>query len=305
MRKIRILILVSLIIILLIGVVFLLVKYLSPKFAGIYIESNPTATVYIDGLELGRTPYEDTRKQGEIIIKLVPDSFETPLAPYETKVNLIAGVQTVIKRDFGATDETSSGEIISFEKIEGSQTSLAVVSIPDSSELIIDGKERAFTPHRTSSLLPGEHFFVIRADNYQEKKVDVKTHEGYKLTAVVKLAKSPMNEDQVSGSTEESEIQEEEKKIAQKVKISSTPTGYLRVRGEPSTLGQEVGKVEPEKLYDLLETDEKTGWFKIRFEEEKEGWISNQYAEVIESAKVSPTPTPTAKPTVRPTLPSE
>ena len=190
MKKIKIASYVVLGLVLIIALVLVLFNILKPKVAGIHIESEPLATVYIDGVEDGRTPYDKKDKTpGEYVIKLVPDSFNTPLAPYETKVNLVAGVQTVIRRTFGDTDETSSGEIISFEKIEKDQVSLAVVSIPDSAELVIDANERAFTPHRTTSLLPGTHTLTLSADGYREKNVDVRTHEGYKLTAVVKLAK--------------------------------------------------------------------------------------------------------------------
>jgi len=299
MRKIKIVVFVFLGLGILIGFLFLLVSLLRPRLAGIHIESNPASTVFLNGAEVGRTPYENTREQGEVIVKLVPDSFETPLVPYETKINLVAGVQTVIKRDFGETDDTSSGEIISFEKVDASQTSLAVVSIPDSSELLIDDKERAFTPHRTSSLLPGEHTLSLSSEGYSERRVEVRTHEGYKLTAVVKLAKVEVEQGEDAEVQPEPEVQEvEEKTQFKKIKILSTPTGYLRVRNEPSTLGTEVGRVEPGETYDLLETDEKTGWYKIRFsnsqeeEEEKTGWITNQYAE----AEGIVTPSPTRKP---------
>jgi hypothetical protein len=88
------------------------------------------------------------------------------------------------------------------------------------------------------------------------------------------------------------EVIEEE---VEKVVILSTPTGFLRVRSEPSTLADELGTVEPDEEYELLETDEETGWFKIKFtqeenDEEIEGWISNQYAKMVEN-EASPTPT--------------
>jgi hypothetical protein len=298
MKKIKTVILVILGLIFLLVAAYFLVGFFRPKVAGIYIESIPAATVYIDGVEVGRTLYEKTQNPGEITIKLVPDSFDIPLVPYETKVNLVAGVQTVIKRVLGENDDASSGEVVSFERIDKNQVSLAVVTIPDSAELLIDGNERAFTPHRTTSLLPGVHTLKLRADGYQEKEVNVRTHVGYKLTAVIKLAKASISEN-LDESREEiiAEEIDEDEEVYGKVRILSTPTGFLRVRNEPSTLGQEVGTVDPEKIYDLLETDEKTGWYKIKFlqgtsEEEKEGWISNQYAQVVEPLPKTPSITP-------------
>lgn len=302
MKKVRIIGLVFGGLILLVGLIFFAIGFLRPRVAGIYIESNPASTVIIDGLQVGRTPYEDARKPGEVVIKLVPESFQMPLAPYEAKVNLLPGVKTVIKREFGATDEDSSGEIISFEKVSRDETSLAVVSVPDSTRLIIDGRERAFTPHKTSSILPGTHTLALSADGYSEKVVEVKTHEGYKLTAIIKLAKSleevtpsplPTPTGVFEGASEEPQAE---------IEIMSTDTGFLRVRREPSTLGVEVGRVEPGQKYPLLEIDAKTGWYKIEFEERKVGWISNQYAKRIGNLP-SPTPSTKVSPAISP-LPS-
>jgi hypothetical protein len=290
--------------------VFFVVGYFKPKVAGIYIETNPSATVFINDVQVGRTPYKGTRKPGEMILKLVPESFEAPLAPYEAKINLVVGVETVVRRDFGESVETSSGEVISFEKIEKDQISLAVVSIPDSVQLTIDGYLKSITPHKDSSVSPGEHTLSLSAKGYLDKTVRVKTYVGYKLTAVIQLA---LDNESAEGLSEElpspdevaEDIKEEKKP---QVRILETSVGFLRVRDEPSTLGEEIGRVEPGDVFNLLDMDEKTGWFEIEYEESgedlptKTGWISNQYAEKIENEKddTSPTATPTAKATIAP-----
>lgn len=293
------------------GFAFFLIGYLKPKVAGIHIEANPAATVYINQEMVGRTPYEATIAPGEVVVRLIPDSFQTPLAPYETKVNLASGVKTVIRRDFGELDETSAGETISFEKIGKGATGLSVVTIPDSAQLIIDGVSRAFTPHKVT-LSPGEHTLTVSAGGFVERTVEVKTHEGYQLTAIVKLAKAPQVE--ASETEEPKEIPEEEREEAKdEVEILETSVGFLRVRSEPSTLGEEVARVTPGSRYTLLETDERTGWYKIEYKEGESGWISNQYAKKVQASsgtpaalpsatlKVSPTKTPTPKPTATPT----
>ena len=287
----------------LIGVTFFVVAYFKPKVAGIHIETSPPASVFIDDIEVGRTPYDATRDTGEIVVKLIPESFQNPLVPYETKVNLAAGVQVVIKQDFGETEEASSFEIISFEKISKNETSLTVVTVPDSAQLELDARDRAFTPYKTS-VLPGEHTLFVSAKGYKERVVQVKTHQGYNLTAFVKLSKTEDKEEEIPVVTPQPETEKKEM-----VEILATSTGFLRVRAEPSTLGQEVGRVEPENTYPFIDVDEKTGWFKIEYESDKEGWVSNQYAKRIEGSsnltptptkKVSPTPSPkvTPKPTV-------
>ena len=60
-----------------------------------------------------------------------------------------------------------------------------------------------------------------------------------------------------------------------KLKITSTPTGYLNVRSEPSTSGQIIAKVHPGETYPYTST--KPGWYFISLPNASYGWISSQY----------------------------
>jgi uncharacterized protein YgiM (DUF1202 family) len=304
-RKVRILALIVVALVLAIVAVLFFVGYFKPKGAGILVESVPTSNVYIDGEQVGRTPYKETRTPSEITLRLVPDSFDEPLVPYVTKITLVSGVETVVRREFGNTDEVSAGEVLSFERIGGDEASLSVISVPDSSQLAIDNTTRAFTPYKTSALMPGKHTLRVSSSGYSERLIDLKTFKGYKLTAIVQLSLSNLPQEEEEVVVEE-EVDEVVVEIL--VEILSTPTGFLRVRSEPSTLGKEVGQVEPEDQFVLLEEDEETGWYKIEFEEGGEdeeakiGWISNQYARKIggegeEEVESTPTPSPTPSPT--------
>jgi len=300
MKKLRTISIVLIIVGLILGIVFFIVGSFKPKSAGIKIETTPAANVFIDGEQVGRTPYNGTRKPGEITIKLIPESFEAPLAPFETKVTLVAGIETIVRREFGESDEASSGEIISFEKVGGKEASLAVVSIPDAAQISIDGSVRGFAPYKTSSIVPGEHQIIVYAPGFSEKSFSIGTVEGHKLTVVVKLRP---NGDEVL--SDEDEAPEEPKQ--EEVEILSTPTGFLRVRSEPSTAGEEVAQVEPGERYPYLDKDEDTGWFKIEYEDGEEGWVSNQYAKKVESGEddeeeeEETLPSPTASPESSPT----
>ena len=295
-RKYRIIIL-AVIILAIVGLgIYFLIKVLRPVSAGVLIETVPAASVFIDGGQVGRTPYKETRKPGEIIVKLIPESADTPLAPYETKVSLASGIETVIRREFGATDETSSGDIVSYERVGGRTIGLSVVSIPDGAQVSVDGTVRGFVPYKSSSITPGEHQIVVSSPGYIERSLTIKTVRGYKVTAVIKLAPSP--ETEVKG---EEDVQE--KTVQELVEILSTPTGFLRVRSGPSTANEEVFQVKPGESYPILEEDSESGWFKIEYEKDKEGWVSNQYAKKLseEEAKATPTSTPTLKASPSPT----
>lgn len=305
MRNSKVIILVVIGVALVIGLTFFLIGAGRPKGAGILIETSPVSSVFIDGELSGRTPYEEVRKAGEVTVKLIPESFERPLAPYETKVTLVGGVQTVIHWEFGESAEQGQGEIVSFEKVGKEETALSVVTIPSSSQFEIDGGIKVFTPYKSSSIVPGEHRLFFSSKGFIDRTIRVRTVSGYKLTAIVQLAENPEFTQEVI--SEEVKGQEE-KKI--EVEILSTPTGFLRVRAEPSTLGEEVGQVEPGERYPFLEEDAKTGWFKIEFSTlgvgggVKQGWVSNTYAKKIDEDEksVTPTPTPTKSLTLTPTV---
>lgn len=292
MRRIRIALFVLVLVGLIVAGVLFAVGYFNPKGAGISIETIPESTVYVNGQQVGRTPYKQTSKPSEITVKLVPDSFEVPLAPYETKTTLVSGIETVIAYQFAETNDGSSGEIVSFDKVGNDETSLAVVSTPDSSQVSIDGQLRGFTPYKTSNITQGEHTLTLSSEGYIEKSINVKTQQGFKLTLIVKLAidknsekpvdeENNINEEDVEGASEEEAVM---------VEILPTGTGFLRVREEPSTLSDEIARVSPGEKFILLETDEETGWYKIEYLEtqaneddqpSRAGWISNEYAKEV------------------------
>jgi len=257
-----------------VGVALNLLGYFRPKRAGLLIETTPTAAVFIDAEQVGRTSFKATRKPGEIVVKLIPQSADQAFAPFETKVTLVSGIETVIKREFGDSEETSAGEIVSFVKIGGDKASLAVVSVPNAAQIVIDGAIRGFAPYKTSSITAGEHKILVTAPGYLERALSIKTIEGYKLTVIVKLA--PSEEMQ---PTEENPVEESKRT---EVEILPTGTGFLRVRSGPGKANEEIARVEPGKRYPFIEEDEETGWFEIEHEEGSQGWISGEYGKKIE-----------------------
>lgn len=275
-------------------IVYFLLETLRPKFAGLYIVTNPKSTVYINGDQKGQTPYRGVNKPGEVVIKLTPDNVEKKLSDYESKIDLIAGVETVVRYDFAETESDASGDVISFEKDMGGLTSLIAVSVPDSAIIVIDNRTRAFAPYKTTNISPGNHELKFILDGYQERIVKVKIHKGYKLSAFVKLARGGEAASPAETSTPTSEVVD----FREKVEIQSNPMGYLRVRKDAATTSDEIGRVSPGEKYPLLEVDLISGWYKIEIfpetasEEAKTGWISNQYAKKI-TPNVSPTPIPT------------
>lgn len=259
-----------------------LIGYLKPKPGGIYVITDPISSVYIDSVLVGKTPYRGTYEAKNIVIKLVPETSDTNLVPYETRLTLVSGIETAIRREFGKNEEGSSVDIISFERESNKNTSLIVISTPDNAQVSLDGVPRGFTPYKTSTISPAEHQITVKALGYSDRAMAVKTISGYRLTVFAKLAKnSEVVQDQTQSEATPSAV------IKSYVEILNTPTGFLRVRTEPGTKGEEIAEVKPGSKYPYLETDTETGWYKIQYEEVKPGlpngitgWVSNQFSKI-------------------------
>lgn len=257
--------------------IFFISGKIKPKKAGILIETTPSSVVFINAVQVGKTPYSGTFDPGEIDLKLVPDVLDKPLVLFETRLLLSSGIQTVVKREFGETVDLSAGEIISFEKTGESNPSIAVVTDPDSAQISIDGKAYGFAPYKTSQVSASSHQVAVSLNGYSERMVNVKTISGYKLTLIVKLAKdlNKIEPTPVPSATPKPEI---------KVEILSTPNGFLRVRESSSTTSGEVARVNPGETYTLIEESTAQDWYKIQYvasDSAKVGWISSQYAKKL------------------------
>jgi len=266
------------------------------------ITTSPRATVFVDGNQVGVSPFfNDNIQSGEHTIKIVPESTVDGLSDWETKVDLLPGILTVINRDFGSTEALSSGEILSLEKTgRKDMSSIAVVSIPDQAVVKLEGEPKGFAPLTIDDLAPGDYQIVISASGYEERTISANTIGGYKLIINVQLAQ------QIEGieeATDSAEVDEEEETAVEEnedaeptatptpkakvtppatpyVEIKDTPTGFLRVREDSSTDSEELIKVDPGDFFPYIE--EENGWYKIEYEDGEEGWISGVYADLVE-----------------------
>lgn len=249
-------------------ILFFISGKIKPKKAGILVETTPTSAVFVNSVQVGKTPYSGTFDPGEIDLKLVPETSDKPLIVFETRLLLSSGIQTVVKREFGETVDLSGGEIISFEKTGESKPAIAVVTDPDSAQISIDGKAYGFAPYKTSQVMASAHQVAVSLNGYAERTVNVKAISGYKLTLIVKLASDLQAIPQPTPTP----------KVVVMVEILETPSGFLRVREEPNTISKELARVKLSEKFELIEEDTKTGWFKIEYVEGKQGWISKDYA---------------------------
>lgn len=263
------------------GIVFIILAiagyFLASKFkpsqSGILVDTNPRSTVYINEVQVGNTPYQAERPASEITLKLVPEGSNS--AFWSTKLSLTSGIVTVVRRDFTEGGSQSTGEVLSYEQISGSSASLTVVSSPDASQITIDGEVKGFTPLPLDLPTQGDHKIVVSQPGYADREINAKTRSGYKLTVVATLALLPKAEEASGSAIVLGESTQGD--IKTKIEILDTPTGFLRVRANPTTSASEEGQVKPGETYDLLEESVKGDWFKIEYKKGSVGWIFSQY----------------------------
>lgn len=279
------------------GTIFFVMGAIQPKPGALIIKTDPESSVYINGVLVGKTPFKGTYKAGEITLKLVPDASPENLLPFETRLTLIPEIQTVVRREFGPSEELSSGDITSFDKGSGKETGLVVVTTPENAQISLDGVPRGFAPYKTSLISPAKHQITIKAPGYVDRIMTSTTVEGYRLTIFAKLAKGGDD----SGNAQATPTPAPVSKTY--VLILQTPTGFLRVRTEPGNAGEEIAEVKPGSKYPFLEEDAATHWFKIQYEEPQAGlpngitgWVSNQFSKKVDDkgndASSSATPAP-------------
>jgi len=277
MKTFKIVLIVIATLIIVAGTAFFLIGYLKPAPGGIMVDTSPGSAVYINNNFVGKTPFQNTREAGEITIKLVPVVSDQNLLPFETKISLVSGIQTVVRREFGKSEDESSGDIISFEREEGSSAGLVVISTPANAQVSIDGVPKGFAPTKTSTISPAEHQITVKAPGYIDRIMTINTKTGYRLTLFAKLAKDTAPSATPTPSPTPL--------VQSFVTIKDTPPGYLRVRSLPGTKGEEIGQVKPGEKFPYLNTDTDTKWYEIQFEPVAAGlpngitgWVSNQYA---------------------------
>lgn len=232
--------------------------------AGIKILSEPSSVVYFSGKEMGKTPYQDENiPAGEYEVTL-----KTTEATWSGLVTVEPGTMSIVNREIYPSLSASSGETLSLEKGRG----VTVLSEPIQAEIEIDGQVVGETPQVIKDLKSGEHVFVLSHSGYLKRSLRATLPEGMNLVLKVDLALSeptltsniPVVSPQTAGLT------------SLKLIVKNTPTGYLRVREKPTLTALEVAKVYPGDS--LIKIGEQPGWYKVRLNSGKEGYISSVYA---------------------------
>lgn len=234
------------------------------------IISIPSAKVYLDGKEVGMTPYKKTDlTPGELEIKLIAENGRE----YGKKIRLENGSTTVVNRNL--TDE-GGGYSLLFEKTGyKNEAGLLVYSKPDRSAVAIDGEMKQYTPTRLDDVGVGDKQVTVSYPGKKTTDLFVKAIAGYQLVIDIELGNE---KDIVLLNPTPTAISPKENTL--KIKIKNTETGWLRVRSNDSTSGEEIARLNSGTT--VLATDIKPEWIQVVLDNGESGWISAKYAEKVE-----------------------
>ena len=128
-------------------------------------------------------------------------------------------------------------------------------------------------PAIMENVTKGDHELSVFMPGFFRRTQKVNVDPGYRVNAAFKLA---IDESATPTKVLENKQATDSAKSAKtKITIKDTPTGWLRVREEPTLNASESGKVNPGETFELL--DEQDGWYKINFDG-KDGWVSSTYS---------------------------
>lgn len=256
----------------------------SPEVSSLRVDSFPRATVFLNDKQVGQTSYlAENLSPGQYKIKLLPAGGVTgTYVSWEAKIRLTAGTLTYISRNLGSTDELSSGQSMTLERLAlGDSKELAVVSDPDGADVFVDGQGEGKSSLILRNLSLGDHEVVISDPGYFDQVVRGKIIGGYRLNVIAKLAKIPEGTANASPSAQPTAalVGSQSGEIAKPyVVIKTTETGFLRVRADSDLSATEVAKVKPGEKYPLL--SQISGWVKIKLPT-LFGWVSDQYVSIV------------------------
>ncbi len=248
--------------------------------------SSPETSLFVDNVAVSKTPYEGKYKIGEYLIKLIPEGNATDTASWQGRVKVYKNSLTYVNRELGTTDITSSGEIFFPTKMDTppkipNTGEISVDTDPNGAIVKLDNDEKGVASSIMSDVPKGTHEINVYLPGFFPRTSKINVETGYRVNAVFKLA-IDLSQKQATVSSTLNTTPKPTTKIGQvrglfSVKIKDTPTGFLRVRADALITASEAAQVKPGQTFDVLE--EKSNWYRISYEPNKEGWISSEYTE--------------------------
>jgi hypothetical protein len=256
---------------------------MNKKEGRLRVVSNQDAVFFLDNVMKGKTPFENTVKEGTYMLKVIPEQTSTHSAvTWEKKVTVSVDTLTFVDVRLENTDIGSSAEVYWLSPRNGFGTKpagLMVESEPAGALVYLDNDEKGISPITIDAVAEGSHELTLFMPGFVRKTKKINVPPRSYLHAFMKLPVDPNQApkysptDQIVVATAAADL----KQPANTVRILDTPTGWLRVREEPNLGASESGRVNPGQVFEYI--SEEAGWFQIRLSKDVVGWISSQFAQ--------------------------
>lgn len=260
------------------------------------VESVPGASVFLDNKHMGRTPFRDKVQVGQYTIKIVPESGAQQVASWQGSITVGPTLLTYVNANLSESELASAVDVLWLEKISSKNVELSVTTNPDGATVLVDDQTKGVTPLSTTDMTPGDHVVTVTSPGFLNRTLKIKATAGYRVIANSKLALSAGSATPVASASPTPTGQPVSRvtptvapsapdPIKPFVIIKDTPTGFLRVRMEPTTGATEAAQVKPGEKYTILDNQKDAKgntWYQIKYDSTNAGWISGQYAEKVE-----------------------
>jgi hypothetical protein len=213
--------------------------------------------------------------------------------PWEGKISVGQNLLTYVNAALSQSELTTAVDVVWLEKITSRQSELSVTTNPDGATVLVDDVTRGITPITLQDISSGDHSVSITSNGFQTRTLTIRTTPGYRLIASLKLAltsggAAPEATPTATASASVVPVKTKTATSAAQqadparpyIIIKDTPTGFLRVRMDPSTSATEAGRVNPGEKYSIV--DSQSGWYEIKYDGTNTGWVSGQYTEKVE-----------------------
>lgn len=249
---------------------------------GLQVTANMGGRVFLNDQLIGELPLRKVDKDdiipvGNYELRIEPE--DTSLSAYTARININGGVLTAVDKTF-LPGSLGSSYILTLEKSSNPKPTIEITTIPSGALVTIDSIPVGVTPYTSDSLSASEHEIELQKEGFTKKTIRVKTVENLTLVVSATLGTGDIGSVEqfdVTNTASPSAIPLPTEDVNETITILQTPNGFLRVRSGPGTSFGEVARVNTGDNFTV--TDEQNGWYEIRLDDGKTGWVSSQYAQ--------------------------
>lgn len=285
MKRKIVFLLVLVVLVVLVAVIVNALTNRGPKQGQLRVDASPAAAIFLDNKNIGRSPYTDKVEAGNYTIKLVPDSATAQLPPWEGQIVVGQNLLTYVNADLSDSELTTAVDVLWLEKISSKNAELSVTTSPDGATVLVDDVTKGVTPLTLADITPGDHTVTVTSVGFLTRTLKIKMTPGYRLIVTMKLGLSPGGTPPTASPTATLTVTPTPKTATSSANqpdppkpfltVKDTPTGFLRVRMDPSTSATEAARVNPGDKFHI--EDNQNGWLEIKYDGTNLGWVSGQY----------------------------